>query len=277
MLKECGTLSITNEGDTTLKLVKTKSFANGNVYAFRTEDGFLVETTDTFLPFYTQDSLNRKHNLLDNDNLGDRSERWMIGVSVMSGCPVRCKFCATGQMKKWRNLTTEEIVEQVEFVVNSRSEKFIDAEEHKINYTRMGEPFLNIDNVKRAIRIISENYPGTHHYVSTIGIKNSDFSWIDGNITLQVSLHSLDEKKRNWLIPYNDKLTIEELGQVRTNSFRKTTLNMTLVDETDFNIDTLKKYFDKDYFFIKLSPINTNIISAKNDLGSGVIKYTNRR
>jgi len=277
MLKECGTLSITNEGDTTLKLVKTKSFANGNVYAFRTEDGFLVETTDTFLPFYTQDSLNRKHNLLDNDNLGDRSERWMIGVSVMSGCPVRCKFCATGQMKKWRNLTTEEIVEQVEFVVNSRSEKFIDAEEHKINYTRMGEPFLNIDNVKRAIRIISENYPGTHHYVSTIGIKNSDFSWIDGNITLQVSLHSLDEKKRNWLIPYNDKLTIEELGQVRTNSFRKTTLNMTLVDETDFNIDTLKKYFDKDYFFIKLSPINTNIISDKNDLGSGVIKYTNRR
>lgn len=247
------------------------------MYAFRTEDGFLIETTDTFLPFYTQDSLNRKHNLLDNDNLGDRSERWMIGVSVMSGCPVRCKFCATGQMKTWRNLTAEEIIEQIEFVIHSRPEDFVKAKEHKINYTRMGEPFLNIESVKGAIRVIDSMYPGTHHYVSTIGIKDSDYSWVTGNITLQVSLHSLDEKKRNWLIPYNNKLSISELGKIRTNSFRKTTLNMTLVDETDFNIDSLKEHFDKDYFFIKLSPINTNAVSDKNDLGDGVIKYTNRR
>jgi 23S rRNA (adenine2503-C2)-methyltransferase len=260
-----------------LTLVKSKSFANGNVYAFKTEDGYLVETTDTFLPYYTQDTLHRKHNLLNDDNLGNRSERWMIGVSVMSGCPVRCKFCATGNMKKWRNLTSEEIVEQVEYVLNSRPEKFTEAKEHKINYTRMGEPFLNIENVKRAIAIIGTDNPGTHHYISTIGIRGSDYSWIKRNVTLQVSLHSLDEEKRNWLIPYKNKLNINELGKIRTESNRKTTLNMTLVDESDFNINELKKNFDKEHFFIKLSPINKNTTSDKNNLGIGFIKYKNRR
>lgn len=260
-----------------LTLVKSKSFANGSVYAFKTNDGYLVETTDTFLPYYTQDSINRKHNLLDNSNLGDRTERWMIGVSVMSGCPVHCKFCATGNMKKWRNLTTDEIVEQVEYVVNSRFETFTNAKEHKINYTRMGEPFLNIDNVRKAIEVIDQKYPDTHHYVSTIGIKNSDFNWIKDNITLQVSLHSLDINKRNWLIPYKNKLDIEELGKIRTNSNRKTTLNMTLVDKSDFNINELIKYFDNSNFFIKLSPINTNTVSNKNKLGTGVVDYINER
>lgn len=260
-----------------LKVLRKKDFANGTVYVLETEDGYKVEVTDTFLPFYTKDSINRGNNLLDDDELGSRVERWMIGVSTMSGCPVKCKFCATGKMKKWRNLTAEEIFEQVEFVIKSRPEVFTDAKEHKINYTRMGEPFLNIDNVKKAIAMIGVAYPGTHHYVSTIGIQGADYSWIKGNITLQLSLHSLDEEKRNWLIPYKNKVTIEELGQVRTESFRRTTLNMTLVDEGDFNIKTLEKYFDKEWFFIKLSPINTNETSEKNNLGEGVIKYTNRR
>jgi len=145
-----------------MELVSKKEFANGVVYAFRTPDGFMVETTDTFLPFYTQDSLHRKSNLLEDEALGDRTERWMIGVSVMSGCPVRCKFCATGNMKKYRNLTAEEILWQVEYVINSRPEKFTEAKEHKINYTRMGEPFLNIENVKKAIALIGTAYPGTH-------------------------------------------------------------------------------------------------------------------
>jgi 23S rRNA (adenine2503-C2)-methyltransferase len=200
----------------------------------------------------------------------------MIGVSVSSGCPVRCKFCATGTLKKYRNLTAEEIVEQVMFIVNKHPE--IDpknSKEFKINYTRMGEPFLNIDNVRKAIEIISEMFPNTHHYISTIGIKNADYSWVKGNITLQVSLHSLVDEKRNWLIPYKHKVSIEELGQIRTDSNLKTTINMTLVDESDFDINELKKYFDPEKFFVKLSPINPNCVSEKNGVGLGAITAEN--
>ncbi len=255
--------------------VAERVFRNGVVYALQTEDGYPVETTDTFLPFYTKDAIGRKQNKLQNCELGSRDERWMIGVSTMSGCPVRCKFCATGQLKRCRNLTWQEIGDQVAFVLRKNFSRPAEAQEFKINYTRMGEPFLNIDNVRKAIDDINGICKNIHHYISTIGIRGSDFSWIKDNITLQISLHSLDEERRNELIPYPNKMTIEELGQIRTNSKLKTTINLTLVDEKDFDIDKLKKYFDPKYFFIKLSPINENDISQKNDLGEGIIEGVN--
>ncbi len=259
-----------------LKEVKSRKFANGIVYALRTEDDYPLEVTDTFLPYYTKDAIGQKQNALTSYELGDRTERWMIGVSCMSGCPVHCKFCATGQLKKFRNLTAEEIFEQVKFILDKNPDYDPkNSKEFKINYTRMGEPFLNIEEVKKAIEMINAIYPNTHHYISTIGIKGSDFSWIKGNITLQISLHSLDEEKRNWLIPFHNKYSIEELGKIRTESNLKTTLNLTLVDTSDFDIEKLQKYFDKDKFFIKLSPINENAVSEGNHLGKGVIKGVN--
>lgn len=258
-----------------MKILRSKEFANGIVYALQAEDGFPIEVTDTYLPLYTKDAIGRKQNSLDDSNFGDRSERWMIGVSCMSGCPVRCKFCSTGQLKRWRSLTAEEIVAQVEFVIAQNKEKFTDAKEHKINYTRMGEPFLNISAVRKAIRIIDEKYPGTHHYISTIGVRNANYSWIKDNITLQISLHSLDEERRNDLIPYKKKMTITELGQIRTKSKLKTTLNLTLVNEADFEIENLSWRFDPDEFFVKLSPINPNPVSEKNDMGEGIVDGIN--
>lgn len=257
-------------------LKRHKDFANGSVYCFELSDGKLIETTDTFLPFYTKDAIGEKQNQLHDIDLGDRSQRWMIGVSVMSGCPIHCKFCATGQMKGSRNLTSQEIVDQVLLMIaNNPNYDPRKSQEFKINYTRMGDFGLNLENVKAAIRAIDSIYPNAHHYVSTIGIKGCDFSWIKNNITLQLSLHSLDEDKRNWLIPNTHKMTIKELGEVRTQSNLKTTLNLSLVNEDDFNINELKKHFDPKYFFIKLSPINPNPISHKNNIGLGVIEGNN--
>jgi ribulose bisphosphate carboxylase small subunit len=259
-----------------LKEICNRSFANGVVYALKTEDDFPIEVTDTFLPFYTKDAIGRKQNKLDNSDLGDRTERFIIGVSTMSGCPVGCKFCMAGKLPKWHRLTAEEIVAQVEFVLSKHPElKFTDAKEYKINYTRMGEPFMNLKEVKRAIEIIEQRWPGTHHYVSTVGLKGSDFSWIKDNITLQVSLHSLDEERRDDLIPIKKKMSIQELGQIRTGSNLKTTVNMTLVDMADFDIEKLKGNFDPSKFFIKVSPINPNAVSEGNNLGAGAIEGVN--
>jgi len=259
-----------------LTIVTKKEFANGIIYALKTEDGFPIEVTDTFLPTYTKDSIGGNNSLRD-ENLGSRKERWMIGVSVMSGCPVHCKFCATGKLKKWRNLTTKEIVEQIRFICSLNSDlNPNESAEFKINYTRMGEPFLNINNVKKAIEIVErEICETTHHYVSTIGIRDSDFSFVKDNITLQLSLHSLDNNRRNILIPYRNKMSIKELGEVRTSSDLKTTLNLTLVDIKDFDIKGLKKNFPRENFFIKISPINPNKVSDDNQLGKGIIKGEN--
>ena len=259
-----------------LSEVRKREFQNGIVYALKTEDGYPVEVTDTFLPNYTKDAINENTNKLQNIELGSRNNRWMIGVSCMSGCPVGCKFCATGNLKKWRNLSAEEIVEQVEFVIRKNPDyNPNDSFEFKINYTRMGEPFFNLDNVRKAIEILDKRYKNVHHYVSTIGIKGSDFDWVKENITLQISLHSLDEERRHNLIPIGNLMSIEELGRIRTNSNLKTTVNMTLVDYADFDINKLKAYFDPAYFFIKLSPINENNISEKNNMGKGIIESKN--
>ena len=184
-----------------MEIVNSCTFANGTVYCLRTEQDNLIETTDTFLPYYTKNSTNG-NNLLTSGDLGNREERWMIGVSTMSGCPLKCKFCATGNMRKSRLLTADEITEQVFFILNKNPSYYPEeAKEFKINYTRMGEPFLNIKAVREAIERISARYPNTHHYVSTIGVKGSDFSWVTENVTLQISLHACSDEKRDFLIP----------------------------------------------------------------------------
>jgi adenine C2-methylase RlmN of 23S rRNA A2503 and tRNA A37 len=266
-----------------MKELKHKKFANGVVYAVETDNGYPIEVTDTFLPYYTKDAIGNKQNALKKNELGDRSERWMIGVSTMSGCPVGCKFCATGKLKKCKNLPWYDIVDQVKFVIDQHKDGYAlleKAKEFKINYTRMGEPFLNIDAVKTAVHYM-DNYLGycykrkPHHYLSTIGIKGSDFSWIKDNITLQFSIHSFNEEYRDWLIPYKNKMTLEEIAAVRTKSNLKTTLNLTLARAEDFDIKKLKDLFDPKYFFIKLSPINPNEVSEKNEMGAGVISQVN--
>jgi 23S rRNA (adenine2503-C2)-methyltransferase len=259
---------------------RMKDFANGVLYISKSEsDGQLIETTDTFLPYHTIDMCNKSvnnHELRNEDgNYGNRCDRWMIGVSVMTGCPCKCKFCATGGIKQYRKLSSDEIIAQIEYIIElNSSHKPQYAKEFKINYTRMGEPFLNIDAVMKSIEFIDKHYSidnfKPHHYVSTIGINGSNFEFIKDNITLQLSLHSLNEARRNNLIPFADKMTIEELGKIRTKSAKKTTLNLTLADINDFDIKALTKFFDKDYFFIKLSPINPNLISDQNGLSSGV-------
>ena len=264
-------------GEFMLTEMKKKEFSNGVVYALKTEDGFLVETTDTFLPSYTKNAIGEHQNNLKDTNLGSRNERWMVGVSTMSGCPVGCKFCATGQMKRYRNLTAEEIINQVTFIIQKNQKHHPnDSFEFKINYTRMGEPFLNLNEVRKAINFIDSLYPNkVHHYISTVGLRGSDFSWIKDNITLQLSLHSLDEDRRHDLIPISRLMSIKELGQIRTQSNLKTTINMTLVDEADFDINVLKENFDPEFFFIKLSPINPNCVSEANDMGNGIIVAEN--
>lgn len=259
----------------TLTERRRREFANGVVHLLETADGYPVEVTDTFLPAYTRDAAQARDNLLRDGQLGDRTQRWMVGVSVMSGCPVRCRFCATGRMKRWRRLTGPEILAQVDYVLAQHPHLDPRAsEEFKINFTRMGEPFLNVDAVQAAVGAARVRWPGVHCYVSTIGVRGSDFAWVRGDVTLQVSLHALSDQRRRELIPFNRLMTLAELGEVRTASRLKTTLNLTLTDAADFDIGTLRRHFDPAAFFIKLSPLNDNPVAQEHNL-AGVIPQRN--
>ena len=58
-----------------MKELRRKTFKNGVVYCLQLEDGFLVETTDTILPYYTKDAIGRHQNKLDNNFLEDQEAK----------------------------------------------------------------------------------------------------------------------------------------------------------------------------------------------------------
>jgi 23S rRNA (adenine2503-C2)-methyltransferase len=271
----------------TLTQVKSeKTFGNGKVYALKTSTGKIVETTDTFLPIYTKNAVGRRENTLISKDFGSRKERWMIGISTMSGCPVGCKFCAAGG-KFNGNLTADEMKEQIEFILDSNKEyNPKDSKEFRILMTRMGEPALNYKEVSKAVKIIKEKFPFAEIVISTIGIKNKALNnWLElskrySKIQLQFSVHTTSNKYRNWLIPFKNKLTFEEIGKFGKkwmkilNNKRKISINFTIVENAEFNIKKIKKFFQKENFFIKLSPVNENLYTKRNSI-KGAIKQVN--
>jgi len=283
----------------TCSVLASKSFANGNVYALRTTSGGTVETTDTFLPMYTQDAIGRKTNVLERADYGDRKNRWMIGVSTLSGCPVKCRFCACNEFterKGWKALSVQDMLDQVEFVLKNNPEYSpANAQDFKVLFTRMGEPGLNSEAVLGALTALHDRFPNATAAISTIGVATGDFlegllarslEWRKDFIQLQFSLHSTDEAYRKWIIPVK-LLSFEalaEFGQrwkANPKNQRKITLNFTLTttkEENDtgrkFDPQELGRRFDPSKYFIKLSPLNENVTSNKNHL-VGLVAQTN--
>src|SRR5205809_6894617 len=81
-------------------------------------------------------------------------ERKTACVSSQIGCSLSCTFCATGRMERERNLTFDEIYDQVA-LINAQSEKIYEKRLTNIVFMGMGEPLLNYNNVLRAISKIS--------------------------------------------------------------------------------------------------------------------------
>jgi 23S rRNA (adenine2503-C2)-methyltransferase len=81
-------------------------------------------------------------------------ERKTACVSSQIGCSLSCKFCATGYMDRKRNLTYDEIYDEV-VLINQQSEKNFGKKLSNIVFMGMGEPLLNYSNVLKAIERIS--------------------------------------------------------------------------------------------------------------------------
>ena len=75
-----------------LKEVCSRDFANGVVYALKTEDEYPIEVTDTFLPFYTKDAIGRKQNGLKDSEIGNGQEIVQVSggraFNILLPCPV---------------------------------------------------------------------------------------------------------------------------------------------------------------------------------------------
>ena len=138
-----------------------------------------------------------------------------ICVSTQVGCNMACSFCASGLLKKKRDLSAGEIVGQVLYV-----QKILDEAEKRIgNVVIMGtgEPFDNYDNVLNFAKIINSDHGlaiGARHItISTCGIvpKIKEFSKGKYQYNLAISLHAPNDELRSKLMPINKAYPLEEL------------------------------------------------------------------
>ena len=142
--------------------------------------------------------------------------RRTVCLSSQSGCALACTFCATGRMGLGRNLTPEEISEQLLRLARLlRDEQ--DARISNVVMMGMGEPFHNYDNVLAAIRTI--NAPEAFG-LGARQIAISTAGWIPGidklaeeplQVKLALSLHAPDDELRTKLMPVTKRYPIAEL------------------------------------------------------------------
>jgi 23S rRNA (adenine2503-C2)-methyltransferase len=145
-----------------------------------------------------------------------RDGRRSICLSSQSGCPLTCRFCATGSMKFARNLSSSEIIEQALHFRRIAGEPDAGGSPAAGTITNcvfmgMGEPMLNLDAVLGACERLPDL--GITHRRTTI----STVGWIPGierlaecemPLRLALSLHAPEDALRSELMPVNDRFPL---------------------------------------------------------------------
>jgi 23S rRNA (adenine2503-C2)-methyltransferase len=201
-----------------LQVVETLTAPDGSAkYLFELADGERVESV--LLP--------------------DEGRRTLC-VSTQVGCPMGCGFCATGRIPFRRNLTTGEIVDQVNTVAAHGGRIT------NIVYMGMGEPLLNYDAVLKSIRILNDsagkNVGVRHITISTSGIVPGIKRLANEEIRprLAISLSAPTDALRNKLMPVTTKYPLAELleavraYQARTG--QRVTFEYVLIDQVNDSV-----------------------------------------
>jgi 23S rRNA (adenine2503-C2)-methyltransferase len=140
-------------------------------------------------------------------------------VSSQVGCTLNCTFCHTGTQALVRNLTAAEIVAQVQVARDDLGEWPSPKEDRKLTnivFMGMGEPLYNLDNVARAIDIISDGegigISRRRITVSTSGVVPQLQALGEKTKSgLAISLHATNDALREKLVPLNKKYPLAEL------------------------------------------------------------------
>jgi 23S rRNA (adenine2503-C2)-methyltransferase len=161
------------------------------------------------------------------------STRATACVSSQVGCSLDCKFCATAQLKRKRNLDYQEIYQQVYFIKTLAKEKY-NLPLTNIVFMGMGEPLLNYSNVMKSIEMITSpkglGMSPQRITVSTSGIAKMIVKMADEQVkfNLALSLHSAIEEKRRQIMSISESNTLEMLANALQYFYNKTGTRPTL-------------------------------------------------
>ena len=214
-----------------------------------------------------------------------RGERWILMVSTLYGCPVKCLFCDAGGGYRGKP-SAEEILMQIDTMVDEWFPNgIIPASKFKIQFARMGEPSLNMA-VLEALEELPRRYHtvGLMPSVSTIAplgteafferlIDVKDRLYAGGRFQFQYSVHTTDVVLRDQLIPVRkwDFARMAAYGEkfYRAGD-RKITLNFALAADSPIEASVLTQYFDPARYLVKLTPVNPTSRATQNNLASRI-------
>ena len=222
---------------------------------------------------------------------------YTICISTQVGCKMGCKFCATGMQGFTRNLTSGEMLCQIE-----SAQKDLGIRISNIVLMGMGEPLDNYDNVVRFLDLVSSekglNIGKRHITLSTSGVVPKIYSLADlgMQITLSVSLHAPNDLMRSATMPVNDAFNIHSLmDAVRyyiDKTHRRVSFEYAMIDgvnDSDACANELANLIKGMLVHVNLIPVNSvkgsdyrksnkeRLISFTNILNSYGISATVRR
>lgn len=156
-------------------------------------------------------------------------KRTTLCISTQVGCPLDCKFCATGLMGYKKNLSAGEIFDQYKFA----SKDYDTSKITNIVYMGMGEPLLNFKETVRSLKIFAEELTRGISLkkitISTAGIapKIRELQETGLKVKLAFSLHSCFEDIRNKIMPINKKYSLKENIEALKNYSSNTNTRIT--------------------------------------------------
>lgn len=187
-----------------------------------------------------------------------------VCVSSQVGCNMGCRFCESGRLKKVRNLEAYEIVEQILLI-----QKYIGKRIDSVVIMGIGEPFDNYDNIIRFIRIINDAkglaIGARHITVSTCGLvpKIDEFSNLDLQVNLALSLHGATDEVRGGIMPvnkvYNVDTVIAAIKRYIAKTNRRVTIEYVMLNMVNDNLEdakSLAKLLKGMNVYVNLIPYN---------------------
>lgn len=151
-----------------------------------------------------------------------------VCVTSQLGCNMGCRFCASGILKKQRDLTAAEMVIQVLMVERVTKERI-----SHIVVMGTGEPFENYEEVNRFVHIINHSLGlaiGSRHItISTCGFVDKILEYANNGLqtNLAISLHAPNDEIRNQLMPINKKYPMDVLKEAIKTYSEKTNRRVT--------------------------------------------------
>jgi 23S rRNA (adenine2503-C2)-methyltransferase len=197
-------------------------------------------------------------------------------VSSQVGCSLACKFCATARLKRQRNLSADEIYDQVA-AIKEQAELFFNRPLTNIVFMGMGEPLLNYSNVIAAIeKITSQKGLGMamrRITVSTVGVAKMIIKMADDGVkfNLAVSLHAAIDKTRSSIMPINDSNPLSELADALRYWYQKTKSKVTYEYVVWQGINDTPEHAQALLRFCKVIPSKVNLIEY-NPIDDGEFK-----